>query len=266
MSDKCPKPAFHGAGIITDEESYNKIKPYILNDELVEHAKNRALHLKDKHEKGEIAIRLWLDGFFWFPRMLFGITGHLFAFMDYPELMHRINNDLAEFSLRAMEAVFPILKPDMVGFAEDMSYNHGPMISYEMYKEFLSPYYAKVNPFIKQHGIKILVDSDGDITPMIPWFLEDGIDGVYPLERQAGVDVVQMRKQYPNLLILGAYDKMVMSKGEKEMRAEFERLLPVMRSGGFIPSVDHQTPPEVSLENYRIFLRLYKEYCTKAVQ
>jgi hypothetical protein len=33
-----------------------------------------------------------------------------------------------------------------------------------------------------------------------------------------------------------------------------------MKSGGFIPSVDHQTPPGVSLEQYYVFLKLFKEY------
>jgi hypothetical protein len=30
------------------------------------------------------------------------------------------------------------------------------------------------------------------------------------------------------------------------------------------PGVDHQTPPDVSLENYRIYLRLLNEYCRAA--
>jgi hypothetical protein len=33
-----------------------------------------------------------------------------------------------------------------------------------------------------------------------------------------------------------------------------------VRTGGFLPSVDHQTPPEVSLNDYRLFLRLLDEY------
>jgi hypothetical protein len=33
-----------------------------------------------------------------------------------------------------------------------------------------------------------------------------------------------------------------------------------MKSGGFIPSVDHQTPPSVSLEEYRAYLRILREY------
>jgi hypothetical protein len=60
--------------------------------------------------------------------------------------------------------------------------------------------------------------------------------------------------------MIGHYDKMVMTRGEDAMRREFERLLPVMQSGGFIPGVDHQTPPGVSLNEYRCYLRLLEEY------
>jgi hypothetical protein len=60
--------------------------------------------------------------------------------------------------------------------------------------------------------------------------------------------------------MIGHFDKRVMNRGEAAMRAEFERLMPLMKSGGFIPSVDHQTPPGVSLEQYRSYLRLLAEY------
>ena len=51
--------------------------------------------------------------------------------------------------------------------------------------------------------------------------------------------------------MVGHFDKMIMNQGEAAMRAEFERLRAADASGGFIPSVDHQTPPGVSLEQYR---------------
>jgi hypothetical protein len=60
--------------------------------------------------------------------------------------------------------------------------------------------------------------------------------------------------------MIGHFDKMTMSRGEPAMRAEFERLMPLLKTGGFIPSVDHQTPPDVSLEQYRCYLRLLEEY------
>ncbi|MGB2938251.1 MAG: hypothetical protein WBD05_08675 [Phycisphaerae bacterium] len=64
--------------------------------------------------------------------------------------------------------------------------------------------------------------------------------------------------------MIGHYDKMVITRGEEAMRAEFERLLPVMRTGGFVPSVDHQTPPGVSLQDYRTYVGLLAEYTWRA--
>ena len=55
-----------------------------------------------------------------------------------------------------------------------------------------------------------------------------------------------------------------MSKGEAAMRAEFERLLPVAAQGGFIISCDHQTPPEVSYEDYKLYVALFREYGAEA--
>ncbi len=50
-----------------------------------------------------------------------------------------------------------------------------------------------------------------------------------------------------------------------ELETVFERLLPLMRSGGFIPSVDHQTPPHVTIDQYRLYRRLLDEYTSAAV-
>ena len=95
---------------------------------------------------------------------------------------------------------------------------------------------------------------------LVPWLQAVGVDGVLPLERQAGVDACRLRQLYPNLRMVGHYNKLVMNQGEAAIRAEFDRIVPLMKSGGFIPSVDHQTPPGVSLEEYRIYVQILKEY------
>src|SRR5690606_3076349 len=108
----------------------------LYSDPSIRDLEKTAIGLKERHANGEIIIRFMMDGFFWFPRVLFGIEGHFYAFYDYPDLMQRINSDLAVYSLRAAEALFSILEPDMTGIAEDMSYNKGPMLSYELFREF----------------------------------------------------------------------------------------------------------------------------------
>ena len=262
----CPAAASHGAGLIADAAGYAGIRPHLLPEASIASLVETARSMKAAHDAGEIVIRLWLDGFFWYPRNLFGIQRHLYAFYDSADLMHRMNDELADFHLRTIEQLCQVLVPDMAGFAEDMSYNLGPMLSEEHFQKFLQPYYERVVPALKRHGIPVLVDSDGDITGMIPWLQAAGVEGVYPLERQAGVDLPAIRARHPRWLMLGGYDKMVMTRGEAAMRGEFERLLPVLRSAGYIPSVDHQTPPGVSLEEYRTYIRLFKEYAQKGAE
>jgi len=94
---------------------------------------------------------------------------------------------------------------------------------------------------------------DTDVTLLAPWLLDVGVDGVLPWERQAGVDGMQLRRSFPRLRMVGHYDKLVMNRGEAAIRAEFDRLRPLM-------SVDHQTPPGVSLEQYRMYVRALADY------
>lgn len=262
----CPTPAHHGAGMIADEAGYERLLPCLYPAAHIARLVENAGKMQARHAAGEIIVRQWLDGFFWWPRTLLGIENHLYAFYDQPELIHRINRDLLAFHLRTLDALLPHFTPDFAGLAEDMSYNNGPMLSRALFTEFLLPYYQPLVAAIKARGIKVLVDTDGQLEDMIPWLLEAGVEGIYPLERQSGVDVARIRRNHPRFIMLGGFDKMSMPLGEAAMRSEFERLLPVMRSGGFIPSVDHQTPPGVSLANYRTYIRLLQEYTARAVQ
>lgn len=260
----CPGPSRHGAGLITGEADYEAIKPYLFRRDVF----NRQLveGWRGAHEAGELVVWITIEGFFWFPRTLFGIERHLYAFYDHADLMHRMNRELTEFHLWLIDEICAIVKPDFMTFAEDMSYNHGPMLSRQCFNEFMAPYYLRITEVLRGRGITCIVDSDGDITEAVPWFEEVGVDGILPLERQAGVDLAGIRPRHPRFRCIGHFDKMVMKHGEQAMRTEFERLLPVMRQGGYIPSVDHQTPPGVSLPNYRTYLRLLREYCVRAAE
>ncbi len=254
----CPVPQTHGGGLVEDEDGYRRLREHLFPEPAFDREQLRALGALQR--RGETALWAYLEGFFWFPRTLFGIEPHLYAFYDQPELMHRMNADLAEYYQRVVGELCECCVPDVLLFAEDLSYNHGPMLSRENFQTFLTPYYHRLIPFLESRGIRPLMDSDGDVTAVIPWAKEAGIRGIGPLERIAGTDLVQIRRDHPEFLLAGGFDKLVMKHGEAAMRAEFERLLPVMRQGGFLPTADHQTPPEVSLDHYRTYLRLFREY------
>ena len=258
--EKCPNPASHGAPIMASKEDYERIRPHLYPWPAVD--RDRWRRWAEMQAAGEAVLWFSMDGFFWFPRTLFGIQPHLYAFYDQPDLMHRMNRDLAEWHIRIVDEICSICTPDFMTFAEDMSYNHGPMLSKALFDEFLLPYYRIVAPRLKERGILTIIDSDGDVTTPAAWFEEAGLDGILPLERQAGVDIGRIRQSHPRMRFIGCFDKMTMNRGEAAVREEFERLLPTAATGGLIISCDHQTPPGVSYEDYMRYLRLFREYAS----
>lgn len=253
-----PMPAVHGSPIVTSLDEYEKIKPTLFPDP----AKKYGKEYYEALEKSRVdTVNFFtVEGFFWWPRTLLGIEPHLYAFYDEPELLDAICEDVAGYLEKTFEFIGNTFKFDFMSFAEDMSYNNGPMLSKEMFDRFLAPYYKRVIPILKKMGIPVMIDSDGDVTKAVDWYAEVGADGMFPLERQAGVDVSVYIKKQPDMFFLGHFDKMCMKFGRSAMEAEFERLLPSIKTRRFIPSVDHQTPPEVSLDNYKTYVKLLKEY------
>ena len=248
----------HVEGIISNMDDYINHRPNLFPD----HSKaiKGMRPWIERQQRGEVVVWITLEGYFWFPRTLMGFTKLMLAFCEQPELLHRINQDLLDFNLRLLDQIEKIGYPTFMTVAEDMSYNRGPMISRDLMNEFMTPYYEKMLARVKEMGMLTIVDTDGDVTGLVPWMLDNGIEGVLPLERQASVDGMALREKFPNLRMIGHYNKMIMNKGEAAIRREWERLSPLMSTGGFIPSVDHQTPPSVSLQEYRTYLRIYREY------
>ena len=262
-SSQTPVAPSHGAGIIKTPEEYYEVRKTMYRPPETLYNKEYVRTLQKQRDGGDTIHFFTVDGFFWFARELFGIEAHLFSFYDYPELLKEMCADYLAWLKKVFEYVGNTYTFDFMSFAEDMSYNLGPMLSKDLFDEFLAPYYREIIPVIKSIGIPVFIDSDGDITQAVDWYAEVGADGMFPLERQAGVDVSLYIRKQPHMTFLGHYDKMVQNKGEAAMRAEFERILPSAQTGKVIISTDHQTPPGVSYEDYKLYVRLLKEYAAK---
>lgn len=250
--------------VVVDEEDWAKLRTHI--DE------QRRLHLtRENMEKsfgkyregcknGDFVVRLRISGFFWFPRDLFGVEDHLCAYYDYPELLHEIGDYLVDFYKEQLGWLFDILTPSLIFFEEDFSGANGPMISPALFDEFVGSKYRKLIPFIKEHGVEnVFLDTDGDFSLAIPSILSAGLDGVLPVDVNAGVDIVKVREQYPALKFFGGFNKLAIVDGKEAIEAEIKRLEPVIRQGGCIICTDHQPAPHTPLENYRYYVQRLHE-------
>ena len=195
------------------------------------------------------------QGFFGSVRYLLGEVEALVGFIKKPELVHAINDHLCDLWIGLTDKVLKDIKPDIFLIWEDMCYKSGPLISPKMVAEFMVPYYKRLCGYLNENGIDIIhVDTDGDARPIIELLLEGGMTGTFPLEVNANMDVAELRKSFPSLQMIGGVDKMALLAGKDAIDNELDnKILPVMKEGGFIPTIDHLVPPGISWENFSYY-------------
>ncbi|MBI2844845.1 MAG: hypothetical protein HYX78_15740 [Armatimonadetes bacterium] len=205
------------------------------------------------------------EGFFGNLRRLMGEVKLLTAYYDDPDLIRQMNDYFADLWISIWDEVLSVIRPDAMWFWEDMCFKNGPLISPELFREFMLPYYQKVTRFLGDHGVKVrIVDTDGDCWKLIPLFIESGITGLSPFEVAAGMDIVEVRKAFPRLQILGGIDKQAIARGPDAIDEELDYKLPFMlEQGGYIPHADHIVHPDVSWENFKYYRSELRDYVAR---
>jgi hypothetical protein len=216
--------------------------------------------------EGQIVCANIVGGYMYL-RSLMGPVDLLYLFYDNPDLIHRC----METWLKLADSVYTEMQKeivfDEVFFGEDICYNHGFLISQDMIREFLFPYYQQLLSNIKSRQLDktrrlyFQLDTDGFSDPAIPVYKELGLDYLSPFEAASGCDVVRTGREYPELLIRGGFDKRILAAGKTAIDREVDRIMPVMKKrGGYIPTCDHGVPEEVSFENYLHFRKRMLEF------
>jgi hypothetical protein len=201
-------------------------------------------------------------GFYWRARVWMGTEGVSYGWYDQPDLMHEMMEFIADFTIEVSKPILQTTDVDYVFINEDMAMKQGPLLSPDCYREFIFPHMKRLVDFLKSNGVRyVVVDSDGNTEPLIPQLLEAGVDGLWPLERaSADTDPHFLRKKYGrDLRLWGAVDKRELSKDKAAIDTHLAEFTDLIEEGGFIPTVDHTVPPDISLENFKYYMKRKKE-------
>jgi len=207
-----------------------------------------------------------LGSCFGWARDLMGLEKLLVSFYREPDVVHEIMDFWAYFTIGLITPAVEAVKFDYATIWEDMAYKNGPHISPRLFREFMLPNYKKVTSYVRSKGIDIImVDTDGNHEVLTPLFLEGGVNCLYPLEVQAGMDAVALRKKYGRRLrLIGNIDKRALIHSKDAIDKELNsKLLSLVNDLGYIPSVDHCVPADVPFKHFEYYVRLIKEYITE---
>jgi len=140
----------------------------------------------------------------------------------------------------------------VVSFAEDLAYRGGPHLSPKTYTEFFLRYQDPVVAELRAAGVKTInMYTSGNILSLLPLLMERGFNLTWPLERACGMDPIELRRRFGrHLRLAGGVPKEALIAGPEAIDREIERLMPLIREGGYLPAVDDMVPPEVSFNSY----------------
>lgn len=207
-------------------------------------------------------ITAYMPGAFDIPRELMGEEIACLAYYEQPELMADIMATLTETTIRVLEQVTERVRVDQLMVHEDFAGRSGPMVGPIQIREHFQPYYRRVWDLMSSRGARVFEqDTDGNINAVIPALLDCGLNSIYPMEPAAGMDIVEVRKQYgKRLAVRGGIDKHVLRKDREAIRRELEHKFdPALLAGGCVFGLDHRIPNGTPLENYRYYVTLGRE-------
>jgi uroporphyrinogen decarboxylase len=196
------------------------------------------------------------NGFYWRAREFMGTENLSYAWYDYPELMHEMMEFYADFIIETSRPVLEKVQVEYFCLNEDLSMKTGPLLSPDTFRKFIFPHLKRMVEFFKKHGTRYFaVDTDGNPTVLIPLFMEAGVDVIWPIERASEVSPQAWRKKFgKSLRLWGGVDKRVIAEGPAAIRRHLREFIPLIEEGGFIPTVDHTVPPDISWDNFRYYM------------
>ena len=194
-------------------------------------------------------------------RDLLTFEGLAYATYDYPEMVE----DMVETSCVLVEdyldQVLPHIDFDYAKNWEDICFKNGPIVSVDFFKNVVMPRYKRISKKLHAAGIDLWYsDCDGDVRPILPYFLEGGINCLFPFEVNGCAHPAKLLNEYgKELRIMGGVDKIELGKGPKAIKAYLKTLVPLVERGGYIPFCDHRCPPNVKPDDYLYYLDLKEQ-------
>ena len=242
-------------GAVKDKASWLAIRERLLADTQGRFPNNweeicrEALASNEPIYAGDLPV-----GFFGGPRELMGFEPLVYMFYDDPGLVNDMLDTLCELWIRIFTKIQEHIPLDYFFVWEDMCDKNGPLISPALFREFLLPRYKRFTAAIRKAGCKhIVVDSDGDERPLVPLWVEGGVNAILPLESQFGLDMREVREHFPAIGIIGGINKHALASGRGAIEKALESVPFMLEHGRYIPSLDHGVTNEVSWDDYRYF-------------
>lgn len=195
---------------------------------------------------------------------LVGQANSMLWMAEYPERMGAVINRIGAFYLEMARAEIAAGAGMLDGFViwGDVAYKKSTFMSPRYWREYFKPWVAQIAAHAHGAGLPVIYHGCGNVKAIFPDYIEMGVDAYNPLEVKAGMDAVELRRQYGHRIgFCGNSDIQVWESGDHDaIRREVLRKLNAARGGGYIFQSDHSVTSSVSGPTYDYIVKLVREH------
>jgi len=209
----------------------------------------------------KLAVRYGFGDIWQRPALVRGLENHLADMVENPEWVHYTSSLFTDFYIedyrRAWEASGGEI--DIFLVVSDLGTQRGPLVSLDMFEEFLAPYLFRIGELIHGFGAKFMFHSCGDISAFIPAMIKCGVDIINPIQPAGDRMAPESLKKFSGEICFhGGIDvQRLMPFGTaEEIKAEAKRYAEAFGTG-YILCPAHLFQPDTPPEN---IVALYKAF------
>lgn len=208
----------------------------------------------------------YFSGAFGYDRIqaMIGSERLLMAMAEDPDWIQDIFDTCSKLLCTALDAAVGAgIEFDGCFVYDDMGYRNGSLFSPHMFNQFEFPNHKRFYDCAKSHGLKSILHSCGCVKELIPGLIEAGLTCLQPLEVKAGMDVIELKKQYGNkLAFMGGIDVRKMAHPDPRVIEEeiSSKISCAKEGGGYIYHSDHSIPDNISFEQFKRVIDLVHKY------
>ena len=189
------------------------------------------------------------------PALVRGLQNMFLDMVDHPDWVHFLSRKFTDFYKEDYTRAAEITngRIDMFLLISDLGSQRGPLISRQMFREFVAPYIKEMCDLIHGLGAKVLFHSCGSIRPLISDLIELGVDILDPIQPIGDMIPETLKSEFGDRLCFhGGIDmQYLLPQGTPEkVRAGAKRYEDVLgKNGGYILAPAHLFQPDVPPEN-----------------
>ncbi len=198
------------------------------------------------------------------------VTLFLIAMATEPELIHRYMEVTTEGALSFIRAQIEAGVDGILG-GNDWCFKTGPMFSPLFFRRFFVPHLRGIVEECHAHGVPYIKHLDGNTSLLLDSLVNEvGIDAYHGIEPPAGMDIVQLKRQYGDrITLMGNLDcgELLTNGKPEQIVAEVQRIIRhVSPGGGHIFGSSNSIHDAVPIENLYTMLDAAHRYGRYPVQ